>query len=435
MKAKHVHPRLKREIGFFDAVVYGVGLIIGAGIYALIGKGAGLAGNSLWLSFAIGGAVALFSGLSYAEISSAFSRDAVEYNCMRHATKNRMAAFVVGWLTVIGGVAATATVAVGFGGYFKELFGAPAVLSAIALIILCAATDFLGIRMSTKMVFLFAAVEILGLLFIMGLGAAHISRFGPVDYLDFPAGLGGVFSAAILVFFAYLGFEGIANMSEEVRNSRKTVPLAMILSIIITTVIYILIAVSAVSIADYRSLSASDAPMSLIAESAAKDFGISFPAGAIMSAIALFSTASTVMINVVVVSRILYGLRFEPAFPSAIGAIHPRTNVPHVSIFIVAGAASVLSTWGNISLLANLSTFAVFLTFLAVNVSLILLRFDASFKPRFRLPLSVKNVPVTAVIGAAWCIIMLLQFGPATITYGSLLVLAGILFFMQAKKS
>lgn len=434
MKARHIQPHLKKELTLFDAVVYGVGLIIGAGIYALVGKGAGLAGNGLWLSFAIGGAVALFSGLSYAELSSAFSRDAVEYNYMKHATKSRIAAFVVGWLTVFSGVAATATVATGFGGYIKEVAGVPVIVSAVLIIALSAIIGFFGIKLSTKLVLLLAAAEVVGLLFIIGLGAAHISEFGPVNYFDFSGGFQGVFSAAILVFFAYLGFEGIANMSEEVRSPKKTVPIAMIISIIITTIIYILIALSAVSIADPRALSASDAPMSFVAESAARDLGISLPASSIITIIAIFSTASTVVINMIVISRILYGLRNEPSFPASIGNIHPKTRVPYVSIFAVAAASALFALWGDISFLANMSTFAVFLTFLSVNVSLILLRSDPSYKPGFRLPLSVCGVPVTAVIGAAWCVAMLLEFGPAHITYGSLLVLAGIFAFMLWNK-
>ena len=434
MKARHFHPHLKRELTLFDAVVYGVGLIIGAGIYALIGKGAGLAGNSLWLSFVIGGAVALFTGLSYAELSSAFSKDAVEYNYVKHATKNRMAAFVIGLLTVFSGTAATATVAVGFAGYLKDLLGVPLIVASTFVIALSAAIVFFGVRMSTRMVFILASLEILGLLIILWMGGAHIMEFGPVDYFDFSGGFEGIFAATALVFFAFLGFEGIANMSEEVKNSKKTVPIAMIIAIIITTVFYILIAVSAVSIVDYRALSESGAPMTLVAETSARELGLNFPAGIIISVIALFSTASTVMINTMVISRILYGLRFERSLPPNIGAIHPKTNVPHISIIAVSAAAIVLAAFGNISMLAGMADFAVFLTFFCVNVALIILRADRSFKPRFRLPLSIGKVPITAVFGALWCAFMLSTFEPEPIKYGSLLILAEILLFMHGNK-
>jgi len=201
MKARHVQPHLKKELTLFDSIVYGVGLIIGAGIYALIGKGAGLAGNSLWASFAIGGAVALFSGLSYAELSSAFSKDAVEYNYVKHATKNRMAAFIIGWLTVFSGIAATATVAVGFGGYLKELFGVPVTLSALLVIALSVIIGYFGLKISTKLIFILTLAEVSGLIFIIWLGAQHVSRFGHVDYFDFSGGFEGIFSASLLVFF------------------------------------------------------------------------------------------------------------------------------------------------------------------------------------------------------------------------------------------
>lgn len=430
MKSKFLRHHLKKELTLFDAVVYGVGVIIGAGIYALIGKGAGIAGNALWLSFVIGGIVSLFSGFSYAELSSAFSKDAAEYHFARYATRNRMFSFVIGWLTIFAGIGAMATVSFGFAGYLNNLAGAPIIASAVFLILLCAVANLVGLKFSTRFVIVVSLLEVLGLLFVIALGMSYIDSFGAANIFDFSLGIDGIVSAAALMFFAYIGFEGISNMSEEINNAKKVVPKALILSIIITTVIYMLISVVSVSIADYRTLSSSDAPLALVAETASSGLGITLPSSAILSIIALLATSSTVLVGNLITSRILYGMHDDETLPEHLGYIHPANNVPYISIIVVSAAALALVALGNITLLANLTNFAVFAAFFSVNFSLIVMRFDSSFKPKFRSPLSVGRVPVPAVVGAISCAILLTKSGASVITYGSLIMLAGILFFM-----
>ncbi len=421
---------LKKELTLFDAVVYGIGIIIGAGVYALVGKGAGLAGNGLWLSFIIGSIVALFSGFSYAELSSAFSKDAAEYHFARHATKNRMFSFVVGWLTIFAGISAMATVSIGFAGYFGEMTGIPIVPVAILLIIFCALVNLCGLKFSTRLITITSIIQILGLLLVIGLGLSYMGKFGAADMLDFSFGAEGILSAASLMFFAFIGFEGISNMSEEINHAKSVVPKALILSILIATIIYVLIAVTAVGVVGYKALSSSAAPLALAAKTASEGIGLSLPSGIILSVIALFATGSTVLVGNLITSRILYGMRGDHTFPKSWEYLHPKNNVPYVCIIIVSAAAIILATIGNIAVLANLTNFAIFAAFFSVNFSLLILRFDSSFAPRFRAPLSVGKLPLTGLIGAISCAILLSRSGASVITYGSLLVLTGIIFFM-----
>ncbi|MCG2724318.1 MAG: amino acid permease [Nanoarchaeota archaeon] len=435
MRSRFIRQHLKKELTLFDAVVYGIGIIIGAGIYALIGKGAGLAGNALWLSFVIGGFVALFSGFSYAELSSAFSKDAAEYNFTKHATRNRMFSFVIGWLTIFAGIAAMATVSTGFAGYFHSLTGLPEIPVAVGLLFFCMVVNLLGLKFSTRLVVLTSIVQVIGLMFVISLGMTYIGKFGMADIFDFSKGIEGIVAASSLMFFAYIGFEGIANMSEEIRNSKKVVPKALIISIIGATVIYILIAIVSVSMADYGALAVSEAPLALAVSTASVKLGYAMPTGFLLSIIALFATASTVLIGSIMTSRILYGMREDHSFPESLGYIHPKNNVPYMSVLVTSIFAIVLAAVGNIMLLANLTNFAIFAAFFSVNFSLIILRTDASFKPKFRAPLSIGNISISAVVGAISCAILLSKSGNTAITYGSLIMLAGIIYFMSQNEN
>jgi len=142
---------MRRKIGLFAVTSWGVGIILGAGIYVLVGEAAGIAGNSVWLSFIIGAMVASLTGLSYAELSSVFPRDAAEYVYVKIACGCEILSFMVGWLTILTGIISASTVALGFAGYFQGLFGLPRVLAALILIAVLSYINFLGLKESTRM--------------------------------------------------------------------------------------------------------------------------------------------------------------------------------------------------------------------------------------------------------------------------------------------
>src|SRR3990172_2143484 len=206
--------KLRRALGLFETTMYGIGIILGAGIYVLIGKAAGVAGNSVWIAFLVAGLIAGITGLSYAELSGMFPKSAASYVYTRHALKQRFVPFVVGWLAIYASVAAAATVSLGFAGYMSVLTGWSQIPIAIVLIAILSVINFWGIKESAKMNILFTSIEILGVLVIIAL-AFGFGHFGYADYFEMPAGMTGIFTAAVLIFFAYLGFEDLVNVSEE----------------------------------------------------------------------------------------------------------------------------------------------------------------------------------------------------------------------------
>ena len=255
---------LKRHMGLFQLTMYGVGLTLGAGIYVLIGEAAGFAGNSMWISFGLAAIVAVFAGLSYAELTALFPKAAAEYVFVKNAFKSEFIGFMIGWLTAITSMIVGATVALGFGGYFAQFLDIPITLSAILLLGILSFVSFIGIKQSAWTNTIFALVTIAGLGIIIFLGFT-IEVSEPVDYFDAPNGMTGIILAFVLIFFAFIGFEDMANVAEEVKRPKKTLPRAIILSILITAIIYILVSLSSVRILNWEELGQSAAPLADVA--------------------------------------------------------------------------------------------------------------------------------------------------------------------------
>jgi APA family basic amino acid/polyamine antiporter len=191
---------LKREIGLFGATAYAVGIMIGAGVYALIGVAVGYAGNSIWLSFVLAAVIASFTALSYAELVSAFPESGGEYVYMKESFGSRFWAFIVGWLVLLTGVISSAAVALGFGGYMQSYVALPAVIPAVLIIIVFSFVSFWGIRESVMINIALTATEVIGLILIIVFGVGY---FGSVNYLVAPLGINGVIVATGLVFFCF----------------------------------------------------------------------------------------------------------------------------------------------------------------------------------------------------------------------------------------
>ncbi len=414
--------KLKRNLGLFELTLYGVGIILGAGIYALIGVGAGIAGNALWLSFILAALIASFTGLSYAELSSLFPREAAEYVYTKKAFGKQSLSFIISWVIIIGGVAAAATVSLGFGNYFSAIFGTSPILSAFLLIFFLSLINFYGIKESARFNIVATIIEALGLLLVVAVGFIFFLSNGiTIDFLETPPetpGLMGIIGALALMFFAYLGFENTANISEEAKNPRKVVPKALLLALAISTVLYILVSVSAVSVLGWEELSQSEAPLTeVIAE-------VIPGAGILMSFIALFAMSNTVLITLIVMSRILYGVSCQHSLPKCLSNIHKKRRTPYIAVFIVMLFASLpfmISVFVSlvmhidpIHLLKNLGLFTdvgIFIAYMFVNLSLIAMRFKRpSAKRPFKVPMNIGRFPVIAFLGALSCFMMLSYF-------------------------
>lgn len=409
---------LRREIGLFGLTSYGVGMILGAGIYALIGSAAGVAGNSVWMSFLLGAFISSFTGLSYAELASTIPKAAAEYSYAREAFKGDLTPFLIGWIIIFTETVSTSTVALGFGGYFKGLFGAPIVLTSLILIILLSLLNFVGIEESSKLNIVFTIIEASGLLLIVILGIPYLGR---VNYFEASEGLQGILKASTLIFFAYLGFEDIVNLAEESKSPERDIPKALILSVVITALFYVFVAVAAVSIADWHELGSSCCPL---AYAASKSIGQS--AFLTMSATALFATSNTVLILLIVTSRMIFGLARDGSLPHGLSKIS-RRGTPWVAILIVMVLSSLFVLLGNIGFVAEITNFGTFITFASVNLSAIWLRYrKPKLKRPFKTPISIAKIPLISLLGFLSCGFMVTQFRLDIIALSALIILIGI---------
>jgi basic amino acid/polyamine antiporter, APA family len=383
--------KLKRDLGLFQITVAGIGIILGAGIYALIGVAASQAGNLTWLAFLISAFIAFFTGLSYAELSSMFRGDAGEYDYVSSAF-NKKIGIVMGISMIGAGVVTSSAVALGFAGYFTSLVDMPYVLAAMLLILLTTTINFIGIKEASWFNTLSTLIEFLGLIIIVAIGIKYL---GNVNLIENPNGNVGLFSAAALVFFAYMGFESIIKLSEETKNPEKNIPLAIMLSIGITSIVYVLVAISAVSVVGWEALATSAAPLSLVAQTALGSIS-----GKILAIIALFSTANTVLMALVTSSRQIYGMAKKGSLPKVLGKIHLRTGTPWVAVLGISLLTIIFTLLGDLELVANITNFFLFLTFIAVNLSLIILRYKSpQIKRPFRVPGSIGNLALLPLIG------------------------------------
>ncbi len=415
---------LRRELGLFSTTLYGIGVILGAGIYALIGVGAGLAGNMLWLAFLISSLIAVFTGFSYAELSGMFPKEAAEYTYTRKAFRKEPLAFAVGWLLAAGTVVAASTVALGFGGYFSALFGFEQKYAAIGLLAAMGLLNYIGIRESAIFNNFSSILEALGLLIVIA-AAILVPPLLDVDLLELPeGGLGSIFTAVSVIFFAYIGFENVANLSEEVRDSRKIVPRALLLSLAISTLLYIGVAIAAVREVGWEALSASNAPLALVVARALGQYA------ATLSLIALFSTANTVLIFLIASSRMLYGMSRGGSLPAIFCATGSR-GTPSFSVASTCLVALAIVLVLDIKTVAQLTDLGVFMAYIAVNASLIALAHSKQ-KRTFWTP-RILGIPVLAYLGAASSLLMLAFFEWQLWAMEAVLVLAGFIIFSVSK--
>ncbi|MBI2111104.1 MAG: amino acid permease [Nitrosarchaeum sp.] len=420
---------LKRGMGLFHLTMYGVGLILGAGIYVLIGEAAGFAGDSVWIAFVLGSIVALFAGLSYAELSSMFPKAAAEYTFVKNAFKNNFFAFIIGWLTAITSMITAATVALGFGGYFSEFLNIPIVVSAIALIGILSIVNFVGIKESSWTNTVFTIIEAAGLILIIIIGFT-ISEPESVNYFESPTGFSGIVIAFVLIFFAFIGFEDIANIAEEVRNPKKVIPRAIILAVMISGIIYVLVSLAVVRVINWEDLSSSAAPLADVAKR-----GLGVQGHIIFSGIALFAITNTVLITLVAGSRMIYGMAREKSFPHILAKVHSKTKTPWLAIIVIMLTAIGFSIIGDIVIVANITVFAVIITFGAVNLSVIVLRYtEPDIERRFRIPINIGNFPVLPMVGLGISAYMAIQFQIQVVLVGLAIIGAGVIFYIVYEK-
>lgn len=412
--------KLERSLSLWEVTLMSVGIILGAGIYVLIGEAAGLSGNGLWLSFILAALVATLTGLSYAELSSRFPKAGAEYVYVENSFGKTLA-WLVGWLIIAGCVIGGATVAMGFARYFSALFDTPVLLTALVMLMVIGIILIAGVKETAALTILFMGVEAAGLVIIIFIGVPY---FGSINYLELTHGVKGVIDAGVLIFFGYLGFEGITRLAEETKNPEKNIPKAIILSLVITTIIYILVGIAAVSVVPWQELSQAEAPLALVAERVLGENSF-----LVLSVIALFSTFNTALVMLLSGSRLVYGIAEQKALPGIFLSISKKTLTPWAAIVAVVLASMPFLFLGDLKTIANLTNFTIFIVFIVVNASVIYFRYNKPVEEGFKVPLNIGKFPLVPLLGIATSMFMIVNLTFDVLLLGSVLVILGIVLY------
>lgn len=375
-------------------------MILGAGIYSLIGKSAGLAGDSLWLSVLLASAASFLTALSYAELAGMFPKVGGEYVYLKAAFPGSPWVATAGSLIMaFADTAVAATVALAFAGYLRVFLEVPPHLCAFLLLALFTGVNLSGIRQSTWMNVVFTLIEVFGLVLFIYFGV-RAESFG--DALGAAPSTATV-SGSALIIFAFFGFDDIVNFAEETHDPKSDIPKAIVLSMTIATILYVLVALAAVSLLPAQDLARSDAPF---ADALRQHSPIA--AGSI-GWIALFSTANTVLISLLTTSRIYFGMARDGALPRVLSRLSRSRQTPWVSTLLTFVLASLLLTAGNLERLGSISSFAALCAFILVNIAAIVLRFREPDAHRpFRVRPGFRRVPIPPVLGALACFYLMI---------------------------
>jgi len=305
----------------------------------------------------------------------------------------------------------------------------PVIPSAIVLIVALSVLLFYGIKETTRFVIIATLIETAGLVIVIFIGLPYL---GKVDYFEMSHGWTGVFQASALVFFAYTGFESIVKLSEETKSPQKTIPKGLMLAIVVSIFLYVTVAVSAVSVMGWEKLSTSEAPFADLAF-----FAFGSKAFILLTAIALFATANTVLMMMLGSSRIIYGMADSMTLPAILASVHRSRRTPWTAILVTMAVSIVFIFAGDIAFVANVDNFTLFVTFFIINAALILLRFKEPGMDRpFRVPLNAGRFPILPLLGILSCVFMLIQLEGKVILTGVILVALGlILSFFEYRKA
>ena len=428
-------PSLMRTIGPAQMALYGLGSMLGAGIYGLIGKAAGQAGNAVWLSFVVALVAALLTAFSYASLGSRYPRAAGAAYVTERAYGFPLLSFMVGLALVCSGLTSIATQSQVFAANIAAVFGLESIpLSWLALGFLLILTGlvFRGIRESMWVNVLCTLIEAGGLVIVIVAGASY---WGSVDYLETPTLPGSdhaallVMQAAVLAFFAFIGFEDMINVAEETRDPERTVPLGLILAMAAAAVIYIAIAVTAVSVVPWQELAEAPGPITAVMERAAP----SVPP-LLFTVITLFAVANTALVNYVTASRLLYGMARQGLLPQRLGNVHAARRTPHLAVAALFLVLAPLALLGTITELAAATVLLLLLVFTVVNGALFILKGrDGEKRGRFEIP---RALPA---LGALTCLILIVVRvatgdWQAPALAGALLVGAFALYVLMQRK-
>ncbi|MFA5346706.1 MAG: amino acid permease [Methanoregula sp.] len=425
---------LHRTLGFWGSAGIGIGAIIGTGIFVLIGVASGISGPAVILSFIIAGFVALLTGLSTAELSSFIHESGGSYIYTTKAF-GEFPGFVVGWMKSFDYIVGASAVSVGFAAYLTYFVGIPATTTTLVFIgtlwpLILMLVNLKGIGEAALTNNLLVALKILALLIFILVGTAALLSSGNFSNYHpfFPKGFSGVMSGAAIIFFAFIGFNTIAVMAEEIKDPERNVPRAILFAFAICTLIYVGVSVVAVGVTNWKLLGTSGAPLEFALKTVTDNiFILQFVAIS-----ALFATTSVIMASIMGGSRALFSMARQGVLPKVLSKIS-RQNVPAFTVLLCGVIISgiVFVTNGNLDWLASLFNFGTLLTFFFINLSLLRLRkLMPGAKRSFKVPL----YPYTPVCAMISCIILAFYLNPNAVITAFFFLVIGIVVYYFNKR-
>lgn len=395
---------LAKSLGLFRLSLYGIGTIIGAGIYSVIAPAAQTAGDGVWLSFLLAAIISAFSALSYAELASALPSAGAEHNFLRNTFPAFPAlAFAVGLFIAVHGAATLATVALTFGNYAQNLITANATLIALGLIVLATAINIAGIGRAAFVSATLTAIQV-GCLILFAVVAISSERREFVFDLAWPEQMGGVLQGAAILFFIYSGYEHMASLSEEAKRPDRDLWRAFIIALGTTTIVYCAVIFGVLSLARADQIATSKSPLVDVANGLGSSFGV------MIVGAALLATANAVLSASLGGSRLLFGMARAGDLPKALAITLGSSRSPWLAAIVFLLAACIFAATGEIAFVASLSSLGVTLVFAAINTAVIVLRFTKpELKRPFRLP-AIGKIPVTALLGVVSSLVLAAQY-------------------------
>ena len=393
---------LKRAISRNMLLLLVVGDVLGAGIYALVGRVGARVGGAIWAAFMLALALAMLTAFAYAELVTKYPRAAGAALYVNKAWRKPFVTFLVAFAVMCSGLTSAATLSRAFGGdYLAVFFDTPTTLVGLVFIALVALVNFRGISESVRLNVVLTSIELTGLLLVVLAGLAAISDGGPdVDAgraLVFTEGepiLAALIGGAGLAFFALIGFEDSVNMAEEARDPAHNYPRALFGGLMIAGALYLLVTIVASIVVPTGRLAASDGPLLEVVQTGP----LRLPTE-LFSAIALCALANGALINRVMASRIVYGMARERILPAGLGLVHGRRRTPLVAIIGTTAIAMMLIASGDLSDLADTTVLLLLFVFTGVNIAVLVLRGDRVRHRHFRAPTAIPVIGATVSMG------------------------------------
>lgn len=430
--------KLKRELGTWELFLLVVGSTVGVGIFVLPGVvAAEHAGPGVIISFVLSGLVALSVGLAYVELAAMVPVAGSAYT-YAYVALGELLAWIIAWDLIFEFAVSTSAVAVGWSGYIVELFksfgitlpttlttdtlhGGIVNLPAILAITGVVAIALLGIRQAGHSNALFTGIKLAAALFfiIIGVRFVDIANWQPIA----PYGWSGIFTGAALVFFAYVGFDGITTVMEEVRDPQRTIPKAFIGGIVFIILLYVVVSAILVGMLPYPKLDVPD-PVAFALLQVGVRWG-----SALLSTAIIFGVLAVLLADVLIVSRYLYALGRDGLLPPFFAKVHPERRVPTAATLLIFSLASILAGFLSVGELAELANIGGLTAFLLTTISVVVLRWT---RPNEKRPFRVPFLPFFAIIGIVGSLLLIVSLPLITFARFSIwLVIGLIIYFTQ----